>query len=67
MPVEVLAQGADKLAAAVLREQRDCLLHQRDQLARQALAVKRGALKGLNAWIQCLILSKQTDSNVMMQ
>ena len=51
VPVEVLAQGADKLAAAVLREQRDCLLHQRDQLAHQALAVKRGALKGLDACI----------------
>ena len=67
VPVEVIAQGAGKLAAAVLREQRDCLLHQRDLLARQALAVKRGALKGLDTWIQCLILSKQTDSNAMMQ
>ena len=67
VPVEVLAQGAGKLAAAVLREQRDCLLHQRDLLVRQALAVKRGALKGLNARVQCLILSKQTDSHAMMQ
>ena len=51
MPVEVLAQGMDKRTAAVLREQRDCLLHQSDQLARQALAIKRGALKGLDACI----------------